>query len=236
MGGTASETLATEAATNAVPNSSKAIKVKINKPAGLGAQKINTNRFQGKSNYMDIGVVQSKINVNKMVNADTNNLNTSPNEEVPRKSSMPPLQKYSDPFFALNETVKARQDEITQQRLKNRKELSSNACNKLGSYNSVSEKERLVKKFNKETNNLLMHKPDYLKIKAEKTTESIEMRKNKVIEKNLGNDVKNDKSKYYSMNEKVIKTMDEERKTKLKPRITYIGNINKLQDPLNGFS
>lgn len=142
------------------------------------------------------------------------------------------VERNSKSFFFFNETIKSSQEKNKVEKLVNREIISNKVYEKIDKITKFSEKERLISKIQSQTNNILLCKADYMKIQAEKASKELEKRQEKVIDMNLKLSNKLEKEKYYSMNDKVIKTIEQSTNIDSKPKVLFIGSLKKCMDPL----
>lgn len=154
-------------------------------------------------------------------------------------------------FFFLNETIKQSQSKQKENKLNSRQKISDDVFKKIDHITKFSEKERLISKIQDQKNNILEQKTDYKRLHAEQAKIDLEKRKEKVIDTCLKSNCYDEKTKYYQMNEKLIKSSknyhciyDDDNKKHLnfgnknivvesqsnnKDLITIIGNLRKFK-------
>lgn len=128
----------------------------------------------------------------------------------------------------MNENIKKINTRQSISKLDKREQSSKKAAEKVY-YNT--EKYLLVEKLIKKNNDMLLEKPDYAKIIANKKNLIIEQRKEKINEA-FNSCSSNELSKYHEMNEKIINKLDEMKNKEKHMKVTYVGNLHKLRDPL----
>ena len=138
------------------------------------------------------------------------------------------IKKTTPGFFSMNENIKKINTRQSISKLDKREQSSKKAAEKVY-YNT--EKYLLVEKLIKKNNDMLLEKPDYAKIIANKKNLIIEQRKEKINEA-FNSCSSNELSKYHEMNEKIINKLDEMKNKEKHMKVTYVGNLHKLRDPL----